>query len=93
MRESLSVQEIIDFPLVNNINASLLRIQETTSKLSSYYLKLIERCAKENSFLENCMCLLQLLDKLKSLHVIKFPSDYKNLIALFLKLQVIMSSL
>lgn len=81
-------EDDFNFAIANSVAFSLLKINQITSKLGNYYLKLMETVAKSNTFLENGMLLLQLLRKLKNLHSVHMPADYLELISYFLKIQV-----
>lgn len=81
-------EDDFNFTIANSVASSLLKVNQITSKLGNYYLKLIKTVAKSNTFLENCMLLLQLLRKLKNLHSMDMSADYLDLMSYYLKIQV-----
>lgn len=87
-KDTFIFEEDTNFVVANTVAFSLLKIKEITSRLSNYYLKLIESFAKCNTFHENCIFLMQLLRKLKNLYAEDVPSNYLDLLSYFLRMQV-----
>lgn len=92
VKRNILLGDVVDFDCVNNVLNVDQALQNETSKLSSYYLKLCKAYSENNSIPENIDHIVKFIEIHPEL-MGKMPTSYNELFLFYIKCQVMIINL